>query len=173
MTTQLKIDPIWAGMTVAVLGNAPCLDLELVHLERPIPAIACNQAAIRAPWADMMVSIDANWRREADGFKGVRIVGFESDDLDACFVHIPHEIVTVAPGEELHIRSNLMAAIRIAAQAGAARILLLGIDPPYYEANLAAPGNVAGLAALTAEMAACGVVVERFTVPAAGDSESA
>jgi len=165
MTTRLVIEPIWAGETVAVLGNAPCLDAELAHLPRPIHAIACNQAAIRAPWADMMVSIDANWRPEAENFAGQRIIGFEDPDIDAGFVHIPHELVAVAPGRELHIRANLLAAIRIAAQAGAARILLLGIDPEHYEAHLAAPGTVAGLAAVCAEMAARGIVVERFQPP--------
>ncbi|MBY0237870.1 MAG: hypothetical protein K2X55_01000 [Burkholderiaceae bacterium] len=162
MTKPLVISPEWRGETVAVLGNAPCLLQELERLPRPMHAIACNQAAAKAPWAEMMVSIDANWLPEVESYPGIRIVGFERDGLDAYFLHIPHEIVTVAPGHDLHIRSNLLAAIRIAAQAGAARILLVGIDPEYYEANLAAPGTVAGLAAVTRELAAAGIVVERF-----------
>jgi hypothetical protein len=162
MTKPITITAEWRGATVAVLGNAPSLTAELEHLPRPIHAIACNQAAAKAPWAEMMVSIDANWRGDVDAYTGIRIVGFERDGLDAYFLPIPHEVVAVAPGHELHIRSNLLAAIRIAAQAGAAHILLVGIDPEYYEANLDAPGTVAGLAAVARELAAAGVIVERF-----------
>ncbi|MRV72569.1 hypothetical protein GJ700_12710 [Duganella sp. FT92W] len=165
MTTALTIEPVWAGETVAVLGNAPCLDAELEYLPRPIHAIACNQAVIKAPWVDMMVSIDANWRLEADGYQGVRIIGFESPDIDACFLPIRYEEVVIGPAHTIHIRSNLLAAIRIAAQAGAAKVLLVGIDPEFYEANLQAPGTVAGLAALIVEMTTAGVVVERFRIP--------
>lgn len=165
MTTPLII-PTWSGETVAVLGNAPSLDAELATLPRPIRAIAANQAVIKAPWADMMVSIDANWAPAADDYLGMRVIGFEGD-IDAYFAHMPHEIVTLTPNHDLHIRSNLLSAIRIAAQAGAAKILLLGIDTEYYEANLGAPGMVKGLAALIAEMQARGIVVERYAAPVA------
>lgn len=166
MTKLLNTLPDWTGETVAVLGNAPCLDAELVTLPRPIHAIAANQAVIKAPWVEMMVSIDANWLPEANYYQGIRIIGFEGD-IDAYYVNMPHEIVALTPNHDLHIRSNLLSAIRIAAQAGAAKILLLGIDTEYYEANLGAPGMAKGLAALIAEMQARGVVVERYVVPLA------
>lgn len=164
MTIHLTTLPMWTGETVAVLGNAPSLAAELATLVRPIHAIAVNRAAVVAPWADMMVSIDANWGAAAEDFAGVRIVGFEGN-LDAHFLRMPHEVVTMSPNFELHIRSNLLAAIRVAAQAGAAKILLLGIDTEYYEAKLDAPGMVKGLAALIAEMAARGVEVVRYVAP--------
>ena len=172
MTTRFSIERIWAGETVAVLGNAPSLDAELATLPRPIHAIAANQAAIKAPWADMMVSIDANWAPAANDFAGQRIIGFESDDIDAYFLHIPHEVVHLGQGNTLHLRNNLMAAIRIAAQCGATKILLLGIDPDYYEANCAAPGTAVGLTALMAEMKARGVDVERYQVAESSQSAS-
>lgn len=167
MTIPLHITPIWAGETVAVLGNAPSLPDELATLSRPIRAIAANRAVLAAPWADMMVSIDANWPDEAADYTGARIIGFESDLIDAYYMPLPHEQVTVAPGHILHLRSNLLAAIRIAEQAGAARILLLGIDMDRYEAMHDAPGVAAGLAALIQELAARGVVVEYYQPPAA------
>lgn len=165
MTTKLVLEPLWTGETVAVLGNAPSLDDELASLPRPMHAIAANQAAIKAPWADMMVSIDANWRPELDDFAGVRIIGFESDDIDGSFYHIPHEVVEVGPANFLHLRSNLISAIRIAAAMGAAKIIVLGIDPDYYEANHAAPGSAAGIAAVMAELNNRGIVVERYAPP--------
>jgi len=80
-------------------------------------------------------------------------------------VPIQHEVITLGPGHVIHVRSNLLAAIRIAAEAGAARILLLGIDPEFYETHLAGDGTVAGLAALTQELMAAGVAVDRFCLP--------
>jgi len=164
MTTRLTDFPDWTGETVAVLGNAPSLAAELATLQRPIRAIAVNRAAVVAPWADMMVSIDANWPAAADGFQGLRVVGCEGD-VDAYFVHLPHEVVALAPDQTIHIRSNLLSAIRIAAQAGATKILLLGIDIERYQSLHDAPGVAEGLAALVVEMAARGVVVERYQVP--------
>lgn len=171
MTTPLII-PTWSGETVAVLGNAPSLDVELETLPRPIHAIAANRAVASAPWADMMVSIDANWPPAADDYPGIRIIGFEGY-IDACFAPIPHEIVVLTPNHTIQIRSNLLAAIRIAAQTGAAKILLLGIDIERYQSLHDAPGVAEGLAALIAEMAARGVVVERYVAPVVVPSSDA
>lgn len=169
MTIPLLITRIWPGETVAVLGNAPSLSAELATLGRPVRAIAVNRAAAAAPWADMLVSIDANWPAEAEDFIGARIIGFESDSIDAYYMPLPHEQVEVAPGHVLHLRSNLLAAIRIAAMAGAAKILLLGIDIDRYQALHDAPGVGAGLQALIHELAATGVAVEYYQPPPAED----
>lgn len=171
MTKHFKIERIWEGRTVAVLGNAPTLEAELLALPQPIPAIVCNQAAAKAPWADMMVSIDANWNAAADAYTGPRIIGFESDEVDAYFLHMPHEQVLVSATETLHIRANLISAIRIAAAAGAAKILVLGIDLEYYQEHLSAPGIVAAYSALVVELGAGGIVVERFAA-AKSDQEA-
>ncbi|MCG2586492.1 hypothetical protein [Massilia sp. TS11] len=167
MTTKLNIERIWEGETVAILGNAPTLPAELEAMGRPARAIAANQAAIVAPWADMLVSIDANWRPELNDFAGVRVIGFESDAIDAAFAHFPHESVEVAPGHTIEIRNNTCAAMRLAASLGAAKIVLLGLDLEYYEANMAAPGSAKAITNLAAELTAQGVPVERFTMPAA------
>lgn len=166
MTTKLTLEPTWQGETVLVLGGAPTLGAELAALGGKYHAVAANQAVTVAPWADMAVSIDANWRPETNGYQGIRIVGFESDAVDAHYLNMPHERVTLGPGNELHLRSNLISAIRIAAAMGAAKILVLGIDPHYYEANCAAPGSAAGIAAVMAELTAAGVPTERYTPPA-------
>jgi len=161
MTQPLIVTPIWAGETVAILGNGPSLAAELVTAGRPARAIAINRAAALAPWANMLVSIDGNWPAEAESFAGMRVVGVESD-LDAYFVHLPHEVVTLAPGNIIHLRSNALAAMRIAAAAGAAKLVLYGFDTDRYEEMHSFPGLTIGLAALTAELQAQGVQVERY-----------
>jgi len=164
MTQPLTITPMWQGETVAILGNGPSLDAELAAAKRPARAIAINRAVAAAPWADMLVSIDGNWPPEADDFAGMRIVGVESD-LDAYFVHLPHEVVTLAPGNVIHLRSNALAAMRIAAAAGAAKLVLFGFDTDRYEEIHNFPGLTIGLASLTAELQAQGVQVERYAAP--------
>lgn len=164
MTKPLTIAPMWQGETVAILGNGPSLADELASVERPARAIAINRAAAVAPWADMLVSIDGNWPLEAENFAGMRIVGVESD-LDAYFVHLPHEVVTLAPGNVIQLRSNALAAMRIAATAGAAKLVLFGFDTDRYEEIHNFPGLTIGLAALTAELQAQGVQVERYVAP--------
>lgn len=164
MTQPLTITSMWQGETVAILGNGPTLAAELATVERPTRAIAINRAATVAPWADMLVSIDGNWPPEAADFAGMRVVGIESD-LDAHYVHLPHEVVTLAPGNVLHLRNNALAAMRIAAAAGAAKLVLFGFDTDRYEEIHNFPGLTIGLTALTTELRAQGVQVERYVAP--------
>lgn len=172
MTTPLIITKMWEGETVAILGNGPTLSAELASVERPTRAIAVNRAVAVAPWADMLVSIDGNWPPEAEDFDGMRVVGIESD-LDAFYVHLPHEVVTLAPANIVHLRNNAMAAMRIAAAAGAAKLILFGFDAERYEEIHSFPGLAIGLAALTAELQAQGVQVERYAPPAPAPKKKA
>ena len=158
MTTRHEIAPIWAGQTVAVIGNGPSLTDDLLAEAKGYPCIVANRAARRAPWADMLVSIDANWPGECTDFAGQRVVGIERAVLDALYVDMPYEVVTISPGHVLHIRNNALSAIRIAAQAGASEILLYGMDPDEYETLHAFRGFAEGLHALLAELQARGIV---------------
>lgn len=157
MTTRHEIAPIWSGQTVAVIGNGPSLIDELLAEAKGRPCIAVNRGARRAPWADMLVSIDANWPDECADFAGLRIVGVEREELDALYVAMPYEAVTLAPGHVIHLRNNALAAIRIAAQAGASEILLYGMDPAEYEALHDFRGFAEGLLALIGELQARGI----------------
>jgi len=165
MTIPHTIACMWPGETVAILGNGPALAAELATTERPGRAIAVNRAAAVAPWADMLVSIDGNWPAETSDFAGMRVVGVESD-IDAFYVHLPHEVVTLAPGNIVHLRNNAMSAMRIAAAAGAAKLVLFGFDTECYEELHSFSGLTIGLAALIAELRAKGVQVEHYTPPA-------
>jgi hypothetical protein len=164
MTTPFTVSRMWPGETVAILGNGPTLADELEMTSRPSRAIAINRAVAVAPWADMLVAIDANWPVEGEDFGGMRVVGIESD-VDALYVRLPHETVTLAPGHVVELRSNALAAMRIAAAAGAAKLVLLGFDTERYEQIHSFPGLSIGLAALTAELRAQGIEVEHFALP--------
>ena len=172
MTTPWTIPPdLWAGQTVAILGAGPDMTAELAETARGHKTIAVNRAVKFAPWADLFVALDPHhpfWE-EADrlGFKGMRVCGVECD-YDALYPGMMYERVSVAPGHVIEIRNNALAAIRIAARAGAARILLLGFDAERYEevhAHTGFSGLVAGLEQITAELRAQGIEIERIDSP--------
>lgn len=172
MTTPWKIPAdLWAGQTVAILGAGPDMTAALAESSRGHRTIAVNRAIRFAPWADMFVALDPHhpfWE-EADalGFRGIRVCGVECD-IDALYAGMWYETVQMPGGERLQIRNNALAAIRIAAQAGAAKILLLGFDPERYEevhAHTGFRGLVQGLAQITAELHAAGIAVERIDSP--------
>ena len=161
MTQPLDVSNLWPGAAVAILGNAPHVSTEALrtacaqaHADR---VIAVSNAAEKAPWADMAVAIDGNFPAD---FAGMRVIGFESDAVDALYVNMPHEVVTLGVGHVVHIRNNALAAIRLAQRAGAARIVLAGFDTARYEEQWTFRGLTEGLAALIAELRAQGVIVE-------------
>lgn len=157
--------PNYTGQTVVIIGDGPSLTDELLASVSALPRIVANRAVARVPDADILVSIDGNWPAEAENFTGLRIVGVPTEK-EALYLAFPHEIVTLAPGHVVHIRNNILAAMRIAVQAGAKKLILLGIDPAEYEALHNFRGFSEGLAALTAELAGQGIEVEdRKAVP--------
>jgi hypothetical protein len=163
MTKPYSITPIWAGETVAIIGNGQNLPADLAGSVQGCRTIALSFAIDKAPWADMLLAIDGNFPASTADH-AMRICGVESD-VDALYVQMPHEVVTLAPGHVVHIRNNALSAIRIAAQAGAARILLFGMDTERYEQIHNFPGLTVGLATLIVELAERGIVVERIDQP--------
>lgn len=176
MTTPWKV-PMWQGQTVAVLASGPSMTQELADSVKHLPRIAVRRAVRLAPDADMVLALDGPpnegfWPElEASGFAGIRVCGVECD-LDAMYLNIPHERITLGPGHVIESRNNGLAAIRVAAMAGAAKILLLGFDPErnghFYDdltdpgyAGEWYPGLTAGLAALIMELRGKGIEVER------------
>lgn len=165
MTTPYTIERIWPGETVAIFASGPSMTAELAQTVRQYHSIAVRTAFRRVPWADMLIGIDGppneGFWDESKDFAGLRLIGSECD-VDALFVKIPHEVVTIGPMNTLHIRNNALAAMRIAVAAGAAKLLLLGFDTDLYE-SIHGVYLTAGLAALTTELQAQGVVVEHYT----------
>lgn len=177
MTTPWIIPPKFAGQTVAVLASGTSLTQEAADSVKHLPRIAVRRAFRLAPDADMLIALDGPpnhgfWDESRD-FAGTRICGVECE-LDAMYVCIPHERVTLGPSHVVEIRNNGLAAIRVAGMAGASKIVLLGFDPEPYEHFYDGvdsdwdqyPGLTAGLAQLISDLATQGISVERYEAPA-------
>lgn len=170
MTTPWIIPAdLWAGATVAILGAGPDMTAELAETARGHKTIAVNRAVQFAPWADMFVALDPHhpfWEAAAD-FAGLKVCGVVCD-LDALYPGMMYERVSIDEGHTIEIRNNALAAIRIAALAGAQKIILLGFDPERYEeihAHTGFRGLVQGLEQIVAELRAQGIEIERIDSP--------
>jgi hypothetical protein len=165
MTTRWVVPRMWEGQTVAVLGNGQSMSTQLAKSVGHLPRIACRRALRFCLHADVVVALDGDFEAD-DGFEGMRVVGFEREGLEAMYLALPHERVRLGEGHVVEIRNNGLAAIRLAAMAGASKIILLGFDRGRYGegAPEGAGGYVGleeGLDALVAELRAQGVEVER------------
>lgn len=181
MTTPWKIEPDWVGQTVAVLASGPSLTPEVVAALAKHRCIAVNYSFTMAPAADMLVALDLNlqfWDAAA-GFAGLRVCGVASDEVVALYAGPRYEIIEMTPGNRIETRNSGLAAIRIAAEMGAARIILAGFDPRtpgHFTGRPAvdtepAPGQylglAEGLAGLIAEIGSKGIAVEYYVAPPA------
>lgn len=168
MTTRWAVPPdLWAGETVAVM--CPGVDQALADSVRQYKRVAVRRAFQFAPDADMILSLDGptgsldDWFwNDASDFQGLKVCGTECD-VDALYPGMLYETVTIAPDHTIEIRNNGLAAIRIAAMAGAAKILLLGFDVDRYEAAHDFVGLAQGLEQITAELRGNGIEVEKWT----------
>jgi len=157
--------PDLTGKTVAIIGGAPGATVPPADY-----VIAASSGICAAPSADMLVMIDGKVPPHCPGtdadFTGLRVVGIPVDRTDALYIPLPYEVT-----RGVHFRNNGISAIRIAADCGAARILLSGFDPAAYDAFNAEFGyaglTAAALPALIAELSARGVTVEFYAPPAA------
>lgn len=169
MTTTWKITPDWQGETVAVLASGPNMSQEVADALREHRRIVVNHTHKLAPDADMLVAMDGNWPQEWRDFAGLRVTGVQDDDLDALYIGPRWERVKLAANHEIEIHNSGLTAIRIAAEMGAARIILAGFAPDtpghwYDDVQEAYTGAPQGLAAIEAELTARGVIVERFVM---------
>lgn len=153
--------PDWTGLTVAVIANGPTLTAELAESARANAdkTIAVNRAVRVAPWADAFIALDPQHHEGLD-FAGLRIIGIDTDDEGAMYGGMWYETVRMSEFETLHIRNNLLVAVRIAAASSASKIMLVGVDTAAYEATHSFRGLTEGLAAITAELAERGIAVE-------------
>lgn len=165
MTTPWKPSREWDGQTVAVLAAGPNMSQELAEALREHRTIAVNYAIRLAPWADMLMALDGCWPQEFREFSGLRVTGTADSDLDALYIGHRSESVTLRPGHVVTIRNSGLMAIRIAAEMGAARILLAGFAPeqPTHFDGTPTGGYIwlaEGLAQIVAELQANGIAVE-------------
>jgi len=148
---------LWAGETVAIL--APKMTQAVADSVQQYRRIVVTDAYLLAPDADMLFAHDLSWwQREVREFAGLKVSG-QQGDIDALYLRMPDEIITLAPSHVLQVRNSGLMSIRIAAMAGASKILLCGFEPELEPEKY--PGLVKGLADLIAELRAKGVVIER------------
>jgi hypothetical protein len=172
MTTPWTITPDWKGETVAVLASGPSMSAGVAQSLRNHRTIVVNATHQIAPWADMLVALDHPWREEFRQFVGLRVAGFEDEELDALYAGPFWNRVQVG-NASLEFRNSGLAAIRIAAAMGASRIILAGFEPEnqrrWYDNKVdhgAYVGLRAGIEQLRSELTAAGVVLEGYIAPA-------
>jgi hypothetical protein len=181
MTTSFNLDQAWSGQTVAILAAGPSMSQAVADAMRQHRCIALNHTVALAPWADLFLALDpgVTFLAQAPDFAGIKVCGINDPDTDALYAGLMYERVDIGPAHQVEIRNNGLAAIRIAVRMGAAKIILCGFDPQeygYYTGELSEleqaymstvegetyPGLTAGLQAITAELQAAGIVVERY-----------
>src|SRR3990172_714287 len=134
MATVWKVPNLWPGRSVAVFASGPSMTPTAAAAVRAagLPALATNNTYRLAPWADVLYAADDAWWQEhpdALGFRRVKVGGGNPPD--------PRVMVLRNTGAEGYDPdptcfrtggNSGYAAVHIAAQAGARRILLLGFD---------------------------------------------
>jgi hypothetical protein len=172
MTTKWQVPPdMFAGEIVAIIAAGPSMTPELADSVRQHRRIVVNDAYLLAPDANMLFAHDLSWWQkhpEAHAFVGLMVSGQEGD-INTLYLPMPDEIITLAPWHILQVRNSGLMAVRIAAMAGAARILLCGFHPELEPDKY--PGLAAGLTALIAELREKGIEVERMNVALRDDTE--
>lgn len=135
-----RVEPIWRGETVAILGNGPSLIREDVDACRGrVRVIAVNDALSLASWADLHYFCDLRWWRLRRGepwyraFRGIRAT-LENPDARAeepairgvrfgGTFGICDEPDAICTGG-----NSGYACVNLAAHLGASSVLLLGFD---------------------------------------------
>ena len=123
-----------SNKTVLIVGGASNVPSVLPPADF---TIAASSGVEHAPNADVLMSIDGVPTPHGSGamksafaaFQGLFLVGVPSDAPKAIEVYIPYE-----SHNGVHFRNNGIAAIRLALNAGAAKVLLCGFDPVGYDA---------------------------------------
>ena len=161
------IAPYLTGKTVLIVGADPDTDAAAVAAINADYVIASSRGLNFAPHADMLVAIDGNL--PIPDYAGLRVAGVPLDDENVMHANLPYEMVSIDYGYTVHIRNNTLSAIRLAAYAGAANIILAGISHARYDgvhAGIGFTGAEIGLNALIAELAGQGISVTYFEPPA-------
>jgi len=137
MPTPWMVPPIWAGKTVAILAGGPSLLASLPAVERAVAAgraraLAVNNAFQVAPWADWLHASDyAWWRHHAQSalkFEGIKTAAQEMPFPAVHYLHRPPEIAWTQDKAQIAGPSSAHHAAVIAMHAGAARVVLCGVD---------------------------------------------
>ena len=135
-----RIEPVYAGQTVAILATGPSLSEADAWRVHALKVIAISDALRLPPRADVLYSSDARWwdhhqpffyglklgLAPAPAFPGVFTL---RPDTESVFSDDPTALATGRGGDGYaHYNSSGYQAINLAVLLGAKRILLLGYD---------------------------------------------
>lgn len=119
-------EPDWfAGETVAILAGGPSMSQDVATVLRAshIPCVAINTSFQLAPWADVIFAADMAWwnvYREALLLPGLKVCSQETANDARLHIFLPRD---KGAG-----RNSALHAAYMLSEAGAARILLFGVD---------------------------------------------
>ena len=123
MRDSLKWPPDWSGKTAVVLASGPSLTAEDCELVRASghPAIVTNTTFRLCPWAAALFGFDSGWWR------------VYHEEVFATFAgrKVSSALVAAKYGVEIiprRYRNSGAAAVALAMDYGAARVVLLGFD---------------------------------------------
>lgn len=129
------VPPMWSGRTVAVLASGASMSLQVAEQVRAagVPAVVVNETFRLALWAPLLYAADADfWRArpEALAFGGHKVTASRSVESELVRVLQVDGAEGFTP-DPTRIRTGGnggFAALHIAMQAGARRVLLCGLD---------------------------------------------
>lgn len=139
---------LWKGRTVVVLASGPslkpCLPSVVARLG-DVATVAVNSTGVptkddygrvipaAAPWADMLYAADSGWWdyycQDALKFNGFKVTASENSYRATLYLHSTGATgYDPTPGKIRTGGNSAYQAMHIAAQAGARRIVLCGVD---------------------------------------------
>lgn len=132
---EWAVPPLWRGQTVAALASGPSMSAEVAEQVRRagIPAVVVNNTFRLAPWAQMLYAADTEWwqhTQDARKFAGLKVSVDSGAPIKGVHLLRPTGDTGFDP-DPTCIRTGGNSgyqAVHVAAQAGAARILLCGFD---------------------------------------------
>lgn len=137
--TAWSVPRCFEGRTVAVLASGPSMSqavADAVHAAG-VPAIAINTTFRLAPWAWMLYAADAEWwthpkHRDVHAFAGLKVtIDTGAGGVPDGLLYLRRSGTSGFDPDPRNLRTGAHSgyqAVHIAAQAGAARILLCGMD---------------------------------------------
>lgn len=134
------VAPIWSGQTVVCIASGPSLtQADCDYVRGRARVIAVNDGVQLAPWADVLYSSDRYWWPHylaSNAFDGPKYsVGSAPDRTDRFLKHPEISVLRHAGIDGLEMvdglrtgRNSGYAALNLAVQMGASRVILLGYN---------------------------------------------
>lgn len=141
MTARFSVPRIWDGQTVVIVGGGPSLTFDQIRLiarsrlEDRCRVIAVNDQIYFCWWADWLHGCDAKWwnwhKASAPQFTGIKTTLEPNTNQEWGLGWLENTGVEGFDGDPTHVRTGrngAYQAMHCAIHAGAATIVLVGVD---------------------------------------------